>query len=314
MPRHSVSTKNTKQEILSAYEQLTKELEKSDQQSDLLTLDTKKESSKESVAQKPEQIISRLGELRVAINKNLGEIVDNLVEESERLQVMKEEENLIRKEIEVMHQIKVHASTLQNLLQLKEKEEKELETAIAMKKSEWKQEQDQYEKEQKELQMEHMKEKKRDEEEYEYNLKMKRQKEEDEYKEKRKQTEAELMKRTQDLTQKEEEFKHLQKQVIELEKKLETEVAKTRKETEDRVTKDLKITYNLEHKEIEGERKIQKLTVENLQKTIDAQDTEIKDLKQQLVRATQQIKDIAVSVIDSKKPIIVSQSNKEEKQ
>lgn len=314
MPRQSVSTKNTKQEILTAYEQLTKELEQSDQQSDLLMpLDTKKEPSEDAGSQKPAEIISRLGELRVAINKNLGEIVDKLVEESERLQTMKEEENLIRKEIETMQKIKVHASTLQNLLLLKEKEEKELETAIETKKSEWTQEQDQYEKGQKEIQTERMKEKKRDEEEYEYNLKMKRQKEEDEYKEKRKQIEAELMKREQDLTEKEEEFKHLQKQVIELEKKLETEVVKTRKETEERVTKDLKITYNLEHKEIEGERKVQKLTIENFQKTIGAQDTEIKDLKQQLVRATQQIKDIAVSVIDSKKPVIVSQSNKEEK-
>lgn len=313
MPRPSASAKSTKQELLSAYEQLVQELEKRDQASEPTTLSDKKPGFKETLAQQPEQIVSHLGELRVRINKNLADIVDRLVEQSDHLRQMKEEEQTLHTDIETLHQIKVHATTLRTMLTLKEEEENNLEKSRAEKQDEWAKEQDLREKEWKESETQQDKQRKREEEEYQYGLKMKRQKEEDDYKEKRKQAEEEFLKRKHDLEEKEEMFKQLQKQVTELEKRLETEVNAVRKETQERVTKELSNTYNLEKKEIDGERNVSKLTIANLQKTITGQDAEIKDLKQQLTHSTQQIKEIAVSLIDVKKPVIISPTKNDER-
>lgn len=299
MPK-TVSNRSTKQEILDAYEELTKELKDMDTQS-ISSLPA--QPKKDTPSQTPDQIVNRLGELRLQVNKNLAEIVDKLVTESETLAELRTEEQNLRGQIETLHRIKAEASTLENLIKLKEQEEKELNEKIQSIKDDWAEQQERHQKDLKEQAAEEDKRHKREDEEYHYTLKMKRQKEEDEYQAKRREAEGELTRRAQELRAREEEFEVLQKRVVDLEKQLETEVTRVRKETEDTVKHDLENKYNLERKEIDGERKVSKLTIENLQRTITAQDVEIKDLKEQLARATQQIKDIAVSVIDSKKPV-----------
>ena len=97
-----------------------------------------------------------------------------------------------------------------------------------------------------------------------------------------------------------------------LEKQLEIKVVQAIKKTDESVRHELETEYNLERKGIEGEQKIRQLTISNLQKIITNQNEEIKDLKQQLQRATQQIKDIAVSVIETKKPIMNVTTTKSE--
>ncbi|OGK13519.1 hypothetical protein A3A93_00300 [Candidatus Roizmanbacteria bacterium RIFCSPLOWO2_01_FULL_38_12] len=301
MPKTAVSAKSTKQEILTAYEQLTKELAERDGESMQLITSKEKKDAEKVTSQTPNQVVSRLGGLRLEINKNLGEIVDRLVEESEKLHILKDESDKIRKEIELMHKIKVQATTLQNFITIKEEEELTLEKKMNGIREEWEAEK-----------IELQKQKKREEEEYTYDLKIKRQKEEDEYREKRKQIETALQKREQDILEKEEEFKNLQTQVTTLEKQLEIKVVQAIKKTDESVRHELETEYNLERKGIEGEQKIRQLTISNLQKIITNQNEEIKDLKQQLQRATQQIKDIAVSVIETKKPIMNVTTTKSE--
>ncbi|MEK7525287.1 MAG: hypothetical protein AAB548_02850, partial [Patescibacteria group bacterium] len=58
----------------------------------------------------------------------------------------------------------------------------------------------------------------------------------------------------------------------------------------------------LNEKQIEGERALAKLKIENLEKIAKEQADEVRQLKSQLEHATSQVKEIAVSVIDSNRP------------
>lgn len=302
MTKTTPSARNSKQEILDAYQALTKELEERDALSSANSSATKSNTVTTHTIDRPKDVIARLGDVRVQINSNLGEIVDQLVTESENLARMSEQAQALQQEIEQLHQIKAHASTLQNLIALSTEEQEKLDKKIQTQRLQWEQEQQLHDQSQKETATELAKQRNRAEEEYKYELGVARKKEADVYDVSRRQSEAALKLREEELSAEETTRQDLQKQVVELEKQLLVEVAKTRKETEERVTKDLKTGFTLEMKGIEGERSISKLTIANLEKVITAQDAEMKDLKIQLTHATQQIKDIAVSVIETQKP------------
>lgn len=302
MAKTTPSARSSKQEILDAYQALTKELEERDALSSTSSSATKLNTSATHTIDKPKDVIARLGDVRVQINSNLGEIVDQLVAESENLARMSEQAQALQQEIEQLHQIKAHASTLQNLITLNTEEQEKLDKKIQTQRLQWEQEQQLHDQSQKEAATEVAKQRSRAEEEYQYALNVDRKKEADAYDASRRQSEAALKLREEKISAEETTRQDLQKQVVELEKQLLLEVAKARRETEERVTKDLKTGFTLEMKGIEGERSISKLTIANLEKVITAQDAEMKDLKTQLTHATQQIKDIAVSVIETQKP------------
>ncbi len=70
--------------------------------------------------------------------------------------------------------------------------------------------------------------------------------------------------------------------------------------TEEQTT--AKVTRDLLEKQVEGDTAIAQLKISNLEQTVKTQSQEIIQLKQQLNQSTQQVKDIAVSVIDSHRP------------
>lgn len=303
MTKNTPTARSTKQEILSAYEELIQELEQRDEKSTVtVSSSASKNVNHAQTVDKPKDVIARLGEVRVQINSNLGKIVDQLVTESENLEQMRAQAQTLQEEIEQIYQIKVQASTLQNLITLKQEAQQTLDKEMQEQRAQWAAEQERQKQLQQESSTDQAKQRKRAEEEYMYALNVARQKEADAYEIKRRQAEAALKTREEKLAMEENTRQDLQKRVAELEKQLVTEAAKIRKETEDRVTRDLQTTYTLEMKGIEGERLVSNLTIKNLEKVIQSQESEVKDLKAQLIRATQQIKDIAVSVIETQKP------------
>lgn len=69
-----------------------------------------------------------------------------------------------------------------------------------------------------------------------------------------------------------------------------------------------RVARDLLEKQVDGERAIAKLKIENLEKTVKEQADEVRALKSQLEQATRQVKDIAVSVIDSRRPVVESKT------
>lgn len=115
--------------------------------------------------------------------------------------------------------------------------------------------------------------------------------------------ENEAIRRRQEMLKvQEDELEQLRKKTAlfpkELEKTVQDAIDATRVEEQNKA----KVARDLIEKQVEGERALAKLRIENLEKTAKEQAEEIRQLKTQLERATSQVKDIAVSVIDSNRP------------
>ena len=292
-----ISTRSSKQELLDAYQELTKELENRDKTSEEPTPSTKKITNTP-----PDNIITTLSELRIHLNKSLTNLTETLVAEAEKVQTLRAEKETLQKQIEDLHQIKIHATTLQNLLAIKQEQQQKLETEIQQTRLTWEKEQKDHTTQTTETKKEEQKRHDRDDEEYKYLIKTTRQKEDDTYLKQKQLREETLQKREEAIEIKEKELLALQKQVADLQKQLELETTRVKKETTEHVTKDLQINYNLERKDTQTQQKLNQLTIENLQKTIKTQEEGIKDLKLEIQKAHQQIQNLAVSVIDSQRP------------
>lgn len=114
-----------------------------------------------------------------------------------------------------------------------------------------------------------------------------------------------LQEKREDLEKQETELKQLRKQVAdfptELEKQIKNAVDAARSEEQAKA----KVARDLFEKQVDGERAIAKLKVETLEKIVKDQAEKIRTLESQLDQATRQVKDIAVSVIDSRRPVSV---------
>ena len=155
---------------------------------------------------------------------------------------------------------------------------------------------------------------KRTREEFDYELKRRRQGKTDELEteltarqrlhETRLTEENETIRHRQEtLEAQEDELEQLRKKTAifpkELEKTVQDVINTTRVEEQNKA----KVAHDLMEKQVEGERALAKLKIENLEKTAKDQAEEIRQLRTQLERATSQVKDIAVSVIDSNRPV-----------
>lgn len=98
-----------------------------------------------------------------------------------------------------------------------------------------------------------------------------------------------------------EEYNNLKKQVDEFDKILTKRVEEEKKNTKDTTTKDLNNEFILKQKDFDTEKKVAEVTITNLEKTIQAQQEEIKSLKLHIDSLNKQLGQIAVSVVNSNK-------------
>lgn len=298
-----ISMKNTKQQILDAYEEIVQKLQIEDQEAaDDRSTPKKADVSALINKQKPDEIVTKIGQLKIEIGEYFSKLMNKLIEETEQLEEIKKAKDAFSAEIADLHKIKAEAATLRNITQIRKEEEIKLEQDLKKLKEDINA---QKEKEMSSLQddLKNLKKEQRhEEEEYQYQLKKSRREENDEYQKQRIETEKKLMQREKAITEKEEELENLRAESKKFEATLKQEIEKIRKDTENEVRRELNNEHNLSLKEIEGEKKLADATIAHLRETVKDQKSEIAKLEKQLQLATEQIKDIAVSVINTKKP------------
>jgi len=299
MPQ-SVSIQSTKKEILDAYDEVVKLLAQKDSSSQSSLPLNIIPKAKPFDPQSPEEIINKAGELKLGLNKILGTLVDDLTNQSELLELTKKELTEVKNDLENVYKIKVTASTLQNLLTIHQEQKNELENELNELQDRFEREKELKLKLQKEEAQELEKSRKREQEEYEYNLKLKRKIEEDNYTREKESKIRELEQRELELKKSENEINDLRLVSSGYEAKLANEIKKAFENGQKETTKELEIAYNLERKDVDRESQLATMTIENLQKTIAQQVSEIAELKRQLIQATQQVKEIALKVIEIK--------------
>jgi len=222
-----ISTKNTKNQIMAAYEELLEKVQeqKSEEPKKLQEEARKKEVITTASRNSSEGIINGIGSLKLGVAKELDKLSEQLTAEYKKLEDIQKAITLEKQNLEDLYQLTANADSLAAMLmaqkevkarfesemaekkaaledELKNKklsfdeklsDEKEaLETTMKLQKEQWKIESQKWNEGQKELKESTDKQRKREEEEYLYNLKLTRKKETDIYEEKKAKLEKDL--------------------------------------------------------------------------------------------------------------------------
>lgn len=296
MPRKvqapKVTEKNTKSEIFDAYQELLKELESEPERFDGQIQETRiVEAAKEETVKK---ILDDLSNLKLTSNQAISSLTDKLAQEAERLTTFQKAIEISQKELEELYQIKSRAGMLKQMLELQKRREEEFETEMKRRRFEWDEEQSAYAEKLK-------RERSRTEEEYQYQLKMKKLRDMDEWSEELRKHERTLKEEKEVRVQMETELADLRKQVASFATELDNAVKEAVTRTIAEQKKEAQIAQNFAKQEAQAVERIAALKIASFEATVKSQSQEIAELKRQLENATRQVKDIAVSVIESSK-------------
>ena len=208
--------KNTKNEILAAYEELLKKLtdKKTDEPKKVQEMQRQETVVKKAEGLSNETIIKGLAGLKVEITSSLDKLGEKFVEEYKKFEELQQAIQTEKKNLEDLYQLSASTDSLsvmllaqkekkeqfeqemaarKNELDEKMKSEKErFESEISEKKIQWKKEQDNIQEKLKEESEKTSKNRIREEDDYQYALQLTRKKETDLYEEKKQKLEKEL--------------------------------------------------------------------------------------------------------------------------
>ena len=316
-----VTSKNTKNEILDAYEGLLKEVKnnkvnKSDQQKSQANM----QLVTKSLTQNSKEIIHNIAELKLKVNQSLEDLGKNLLSEREKLNNLQESIEIQEKHLKDVYDITVNAESLETLLLAQSRKKTEFDEWIASakekftlemseKKDKWSREQNEYELAQKEKQELQKREWKRQEEEYHYQQKISRQQDEDQYKQKQIQQERELAEKLQKVESdcaaresailaKEKEFDDLVKYKSDADNNLEEAVTNAKQHLQKELEHNFKIELSIKNKESESEIALLKQNIRFLETKISDQEKNISYLNKQLSESQLQAQNLAKKVIE----------------
>lgn len=306
-----ISEKNTKNEILEAYQGLLKKVQ-----------ETKDESHQEIQRQQhneeiivraaqfdTDQIVTTLGQTKVMITQSIGVLEKKLTEEYNRLSDLQQAIKIESKNLEELHQIKKNADSLAALLLAQKTLKIEFEGEIETKRAQWRLEKEQHDQEKIEHNVLVKKDRTRDEEEYRYKINLERKKDQDAYETrknilerdlaaKKEIFEKECIEREAVLTNDEDEVLNLRTRVAAFAKELEDAIISAKNETTESLEREYRYTASLKNSEIEGEKRLQQQTIKSLQEKIKEQELLIRDLTVRAEHATSQVQTIALKALE----------------
>jgi hypothetical protein len=318
----TISDKNTKTEILEAYNDM---LEKMKEQKAADTKVIKKEVEEKEIVKKASQhsvegIVKNMADLKLEIIKSMDSLGERLITEFKKLTELRQAIEVETKTIEDIYNIKVEAESLTALIAAQrdkriafeaemEQKKADFDNDMTQKKLLWKKEQDDFEFAKKERETQSKKERQREEEDYLYNLQLKRKKEADVYEENAANLEKELTEKKaafeKEFIERESSLSAREKELAELKARVDLfpkELEKAIKDAEKSVTERLNFTHSheaeLASKEIEGDRKLYQQKIAALESKIGEQDDLIKQLTQKANEAGLQVQSIAIKAIE----------------
>ncbi len=324
-----LSSSNTKQEMLEAYQAVLKQLEaqKEGELKPEKRLEEKKAKEVIHVAESlsSEGVAREISNLKIETGKTLAQISDRLEEEVNKFKAVQNAITLKEKELQELYEIEKSAVTLAALIESQNQKREAFELEMAEKKealsqeiealrAQREQEKKEYEEETKERDIAEKKRRERDKEEYDYSFKREQKLAKDRFEDektklekeiqiKKVQMESELRERETVVAEREEELNELRKKVSTLSKEMEAALIKAVKETTEKLNLEAKNREELQKGEFTGERNVLTTRIESLEKIAKGQSEQIAKLAQQLESAYQQVQEIAVKTIEGSSTI-----------
>jgi hypothetical protein len=326
-----LSSTNTKQEMLDAYNDLLSQLE--EKRESVATPEQKvvEKEVKQVVAVADaltsDAIIRDIGSLKAEVGKMLTQLSDRLEQEAGRYESVKRAIVEKEKELAEIYEIQKAASSLSALIEAQSLKKEEFEADMSGRKEaltreidetrqEWQRERAQRTAEVKEQDAAEAKKRAREKEEFEYALQRERQTVRDSFeKEKadlgeqkallereivlrREQADRELAEREQAVARQEQELADLRTRVAAFPKELETTVSREVKQAVEKVRYETDTKLALAAKEAEGERNVYEARISALEAKVKEQAELVARLTTQAEKAYAQVQDIAVKAVE----------------
>jgi hypothetical protein len=333
-----VSTKNTKSEILEAYEKLLKEIQqaKTNVPKQIQEEIQKQETVKKTTDITQNSIRADINSLKSGLSKSLDDVLSSLTREFQQLEDIRSAIKVEKQSLEDLYGLSANTDSLAAML-LAQKEKKEtferemnemketFAVEIREKKAQWENEKSKQKTEEKEYLDELNKKRKREEEEYQYQLKTSRRKEQDDYEarkallekeltEKKSAFEHEIALRESTVKNAEAELDELRKNNAEFPERMEKALA-DRTQT---VTENLQTKYDFDLQLIksqnEAEIRLKDQLINSLQEKIRELQSHLKEYADKASLAEAGVKDIAMKAIEnsSKVRVYPAKSEKDE--
>lgn len=326
-----LSTTNTKQEMLDAYNDLLSQLETKRETETTPEQKVADKAVKQVVAVADaltaDSIIRDISGLKAEVGKVLTNLSDRLEQEAGRYEAVKRAISEKEKELSEIYEIQKAASSLSALIEAQSLKKEEFEADMASRKEtltreidetrqEWQKEKVQHAAEVKEQEAVEGKKRLREKEEFEYNLQRERQAAQDAFEkektgfeeeksrmereiaQRREIADRELAEREQAVARQEQELAGLRAQAAAFPTELETTVAREVKQAVERVKSEAETRLTLAAKESEGEHNVYEARISALEAKVKEQAEQVIRLTAQTEKAYTQVQDIAVKAVE----------------
>lgn len=314
-----VSEKNTKSEILKAYEALLSSVQttKADSPRQAQEEKQRKVALEKVAGVTNEEIATNINNLKAELNSSLDDLLQSLTGEFKKLEDVRAAIAVEKQSLDDLYSLAASTDSLAAMLlaqkEKKESFEKEMteKTAnFAAQKEQWELEKSRQKVAEKDYADDLAKRRKREEEEYSYTLKIKRQKEQDEYDTRKLQLEKELENAKaaveKEIATREEALKIAEAELVELRKNsanFPAKLEKALKDKETEITTQLKTRHEFDaklmEKQNEADIRLKDQTISSLQEKIKELQVQLKEYAAKANLAEASVKDIAVKAIES---------------
>ncbi|WP_193193555.1 hypothetical protein [Nostoc sp. MG11] len=328
------SDKNTKVEILQAYEELNKEkialksqLDQVVKENQPATKEIPKVEQKMSVNNQPSTIqqkmnstIESLAKIQLGFGSAANELSEQLTIKASKLaEIRQSVENEIQ-QLTQLHNLEISEDILDTLIQSYEDNSKGYQEEFHQRyeilsqetleqRNTWVKEQEEHQRAIKERNENLNKTRQRDVAEYKYDLELQRQLESDEYAQQQKilynqlkellqEAEKQWTEREKAISEREKQFEEYKTKVEAFPKEKEASIKKAMEEGKGIAYYQAKVKADLYGKEVEGQKRFYEQRLQSLEQTIINQETRIQNLSKQLESALKQVQDLAVKAIE----------------
>ncbi|HEY9668862.1 MAG TPA: hypothetical protein V6C91_18780 [Coleofasciculaceae cyanobacterium] len=344
------SDRNTKAQILEAYDELLEEKKAVESQLKQLQKEKKDKPAVVStnninppvaamkqpsvVSGKMTYAIDSLVKLQAGFGSAVSELSEQLTSEAAKLEALRNSVEEETQQLEELHNLEeLDEDTLSSLIQSYEENSKAFEEETSQRRetleqeiqdlrNAWEKEQEEHKRSIQERNEQQSKTEKRDAEEYEYNLTLRRSIDDDQYEQQQKslyknleetkeEQEKQWTEREKAIAEREQKFEEVKAKVEAFEKEKEAAIKKAKEEGKGIANHQVKVQTDLQSKEIEGNKRIYELRIQSLEQTIQNQEARIQNLSKQLDAALKQVQDLAVKAIEGASNVSSYQAFKE---
>lgn len=323
------SEKNTKTEILTAFDELLKE--KKAIEAMMQGVNEVRTNGKQPTAEvtpkplqpkppKMDDLLTSLTQLQFCFGGAVSDLSEKLTLEAFKLQEVRQTVASETEQLAALHGLQATEYSLDTLLQQYGESYKAFNVELGQRrevieqesyqaKKAWAKEQEEHRITLKERNETLNKTRQRDTKEYTYNLTLKRKLSTDEYEQEKKALYQELeefqqvqekqwAEREKVIAEREKQFEDLKLKVEALPKDWETAIKKAKEEGKGIAHYQAKVKADLAAKDVEGSKRFYELRIQSLQETLQNQETRIQNLSKQLDSALKQVQDLAVKAIE----------------